>query len=66
MKFLIAVSVLLVGLLSPGCKKEDDKAPQSPKPINLPAKAGLMISQSNSFGIDLFRETALVDRKSVV
>jgi serpin B len=66
MKFLIAVSVLLVGLLSPGCKKEDDKAPQSPKPINLPAKAGLMISQSNSFGIDLFRETALAEQGNLM
>ncbi|HPF66024.1 serpin family protein [Lentimicrobium sp.] len=66
MKLFIAISVLLVSLLSPGCKKEDDKSPQSPKPINLPVKAGLMISQSNSFGIDLFRETALVEEGNLM
>ena len=45
-------------LLALGCKKEEKNLPKDPVTINLPAKAGAMIKQSNSFGIDLFREAA--------
>ena len=59
MKTTTATFLIAMTLLAFGCKKDEEKKlPKEPVAINLPAKAGAMIKQSNSFGIDLFRETA--------
>ncbi len=60
MKTITATLLIAIPLLAFGCKKEEGKnLPKEPVTINLPAKAGVMIKQSNSFGIDLFRKAAL-------
>ena len=58
MKTITATLLIVMTLLIAGCKKEAKNQPKGPVAINLPAKAGAMIRQSNSFGIDLFREAA--------
>lgn len=61
------VSLLIVfTLLASACKKEEIIESKGPVPINLPEKAGAMIKQSNSFGIDLFRETAIAEEANLM
>jgi serine protease inhibitor len=50
---------------APSCKKEPE-GPKQPKPIDLPVKAGEVIAGSNSFGIDLFRITALEENGNLM
>jgi serpin B len=62
--FLFAfIAALLVIAVS--CKKEPE-GPKQPKPINLPAKASQVITNSNGFGIDLFRVTALEENTNMM
>lgn len=61
MKTITTTLLIVMTLLTVGCKKEDKSQPKGPVAINLPSKAGAMIKQSNNFGIDLFREVALND-----
>jgi serpin B len=61
------ISLLIVfTLLASACKKEEKIDSKGPVPINLPEKASAMIKQSNSFGIDLFRETALGEEANLM
>ena len=60
MKIHVLILVIPV-LLSMGCKKETPAGPRDPKPVKLSAKASQVIANSNEFGIDLFRETAVAD-----
>ncbi len=66
MKTITATLLIVMTLLTVGCKKEEKSLPKGPVAINLPAKAGAMIKQSNNFGIDLFREVALSDDKNLM
>lgn len=56
---LILFAVLL--FISPGCKKDDPSPVKEPKQIELPAKADDIITRSNEFGFELFRQTALAE-----
>lgn len=60
MNTITATLLIAVTLLTAGCKKDVENLPKEPVAIHLPAKAGAMIKQSNSFGIDLFREAASI------
>lgn len=53
---LILISIALVVLS--GCSKENTTTPKDPKPVNLTEKNRQVITLSNAFGINLFRETA--------
>lgn len=66
MKTIIAALLIATTLFAAGCKKEENNLPKGPVAINLPAKAGAMITQSNRFGIDLFREAALGDEGNMM
>jgi serpin B len=57
-RFFILLSAFLV-LSVPGCNKDDNNASLQPKQLELPDKADQVIAQSNAFGFELFRETAL-------
>jgi len=56
---LILFAVLI--FISPGCKKDDPSPVKEPKQLELPAKADDVISRSNDFGFELFRQTALAE-----
>ncbi len=60
---IILFATLLVASVS--CKK-DPEGPKQPKPINLTAKAGEVITGSNGFGIDLFRVTAVEEEGNMM
>lgn len=67
MKTTTATLLIALTLLTFGCKKEEERnLPKDPVTIILPAKAGAMIKQSNSFGIDLFRETARTENGNMM
>ncbi|MDY0104528.1 MAG: serpin family protein [Lentimicrobium sp.] len=66
MKTIAASFLIVITLLSSSCKKEEKVESKGPVPINLPEKAGAMIKQSNSFGIDLFRETAIGEEANLM
>lgn len=51
-KFLIGLTVVAI---IPSCSKDKD---YEPAPLNLPQKAGLIISSDNSFGLDLYAKLA--------
>lgn len=53
---LISFTIALVVLS--GCSKENSTTPRDPKPVNLTEKNRQVITLSNAFGINLFRETA--------
>ncbi len=53
---LISITIALVVLS--GCSKENPTTPKDPKPVNLTEKNRQVITMSNAFGINLFRETA--------
>ncbi|MFH1120842.1 MAG: serpin family protein [Bacteroidota bacterium] len=53
-------------LLSAGCSKDVPSGPKDPKPVNLTEKAKQIISKSNGFGVDLFRETALAENGNLM
>lgn len=57
MKTLISLFLIVFMISAASCKKEQD-GPKQPKPIDLPVKAGEVITGSNEFGIGLFRVTA--------
>ena len=65
MKPVIALLLFVFMISAVSCKK-DPQGPKQPKPIDLPAKAGEVISGSNSFGIDLFRNTALEENGNLM
>lgn len=58
MKSLYFLPILFTVIFLSGCKKETSSGVPEPKEINLPVKAAAMISQSNQFGIDLFRSVS--------
>lgn len=66
MKTTTATLLIVMTLLTVGCKKEEKNLPKEPVAISLPAKARAMIKQSNSFGIDLFKEVALSDEDNLM
>lgn len=66
MKSLLFSLAIILSLSAASCKKESQEGPGQPKPINLPSKANEVIAGSNSFGIDLFRTTALVEDKNLM
>ncbi|MBK6348242.1 MAG: serpin family protein [Bacteroidales bacterium] len=61
-----ALILVIPVLLSIGCKKETPAGPKDPKPVNLTAKASQVIANSNEFGIDLFRETAVLEEGNLM
>lgn len=66
MKFKTIVFFIAVILFS-GCKKETNtQGPKDPKPVNLTGKSGEIIANSNRFGINLFRETALAEEGNIM
>jgi serpin B len=65
MKYLILLLLAPILLFTPSCKK-DPAGPKQPKPINLTAKAGEVISESNGFGIDLFRAAAVEEDQNMM
>jgi serpin B len=65
MKKIIFLSLLVFIIFATSCKKEP-VGPNQPKPINLTTKANEVIAGSNSFGIDLFRLTAMAENKNMM
>lgn len=63
---LLTIFIAIIVSVSTGCSKEKPAGPKDPKPVNLPVKAQPVISGSNGFGIDLFRETALNDDSNLM
>ena len=59
MRSLLLSLAIVLFFAAVSCKKESQEGPKQPKPIDLPAKSNDVISKSNSFGIDLFRVTAM-------
>jgi serine protease inhibitor len=66
MKPYIALFLLIFMISAVSCKKDSTEEPKQPRPINLPAKADQIIASSNSFGIDLFRVTALEEDNNMM
>jgi serpin B len=54
--------LLMVG----GCEKENQTPSDTPKPIHLPEKSGAIITEGNTFGIDLFREVAMASDENLM
>ena len=65
MKHIISLSLLILIISATSCKKEPEGTKQ-PKPIDLTTKANEVIAGSNSFGIDLFRLTAISEDKNMM
>ena len=65
MKQIISLSLLVFIIFAASCTKEPE-GPKQPKPINLTTKANEVIAGSNSFGIDLFRVTAISEDKNMM
>jgi serpin B len=61
MKRLIFSLFAILVLISTGCKKDDPSPVKEPKQLELPAKANDVITCSNDFGFELFRQTALAE-----
>lgn len=61
----ITILILLICALLSGCEKEPQE-PKKPITLNLPLKSSEVIQASNRFGIDLFRETSLVEEKNLM
>ncbi|MHC1775257.1 MAG: serpin family protein [Lentimicrobium sp.] len=55
------LSILMISafFLMTGCGKDDPSGPKEPKPVNLTEKTRQVITVSNGFGVNLFRETAI-------
>jgi len=53
-------------LIFAGCKKDEPAGPKDPKPVNLTEKAQQLITVSNGFGINLFRETSLTEDENLM
>lgn len=66
MKTFPALIAFLITLALCGCKKEENQGPKDPEPVNLTEKAHIIIGNSNSFGIDLFRETARAEEGNLM
>jgi serpin B len=66
MKTYYLFIIMLVAVSFVSCNKENTSGPNQPKPIDLPAKANDVIASSNSFGINLFRATALEEDKNMM
>jgi serpin B len=62
--YLFAIMFMAVFFVS--CNKENASGPDQPTPIDLPSKANEVIASSNSFGIDLFRVTALEENNNIM
>jgi serpin B len=66
MKAHILILLFPFLFISFSCKKDDPAGPKQPKPITLTAKGQEVITKSNSFGIDLFRVTALEENGNMM
>lgn len=52
------ISLIISLIVLSGCSKENTTTPKDPKPVNLTEKNRQVITLSNAFGINLFKETA--------
>jgi serpin B len=59
-QILMTVFILAASLLT-GCKKDKTSEPAVPKPIEMTEKGSQIISASNDFGIEMFRQVSMVD-----
>ncbi|KAF0201807.1 MAG: serpin [Bacteroidetes bacterium] len=59
-QILLLVFIIATSLLT-GCKKDKTSVPTEPKPIEMPEKGSQIISASNDFGIEMFRQVSLVE-----
>lgn len=66
MKSLVSVALILVLTCLWSCKKDDPKPNLTPKDIVLTAKSAQVISNSNTFGIDLFTRTAAAESQNLM
>ena len=59
-QILLTIFILATSLLS-GCKKDKTSVPAEPKSIEMTEKGSQIISASNEFGIEMFRQVSMVD-----
>jgi len=59
-QIILTVFILAASLLT-GCKKDKTSGPAVPKPIEMTEKGSQIISASNDFGIEMFRQVSMVD-----
>jgi serpin B len=59
-QILMTVFILAASLLT-GCKKDKTSESAVPKPIEMTEKGSQIISASNDFGIEMFRQVSMVD-----
>lgn len=64
-QILLLVFILATSLLT-GCKKDKTSVPAEPKPIEMPEKGNQIISASNDFGIEMFRQVSLVESDNLM
>jgi serpin B len=53
-------------LFNSSCKKDEPAGPKEPVPITLTAKGNEVVAKSNSFGINLFRVTAIEESENMM
>lgn len=61
---LFISAIMLLGFSA--CKKENTESPKEPVILTLPEKANEIIELNNSFGVELFRNTALAENTNLM